>query len=190
MTAPESAAPAGGATTSDAPVSTLRGAGVDVDFRLVGRIVVALCLAALATLVIIFSVAGLDKNNQISQLHHHGVPVNLTVTGCLGLMGGSGSSPAGYSCTGTFSIDGARHSGTIPGIAFHRPGTMLRAVVVPSDPALFTPAAILAGEQTSWRVFLLPAILLVVLVALIVTVILWRRRARPLAEAGTPSPSA
>src|SRR5580692_10409535 len=65
-------------------LSTLRGAGAGLDARLVGRVVGALLLVALALAVVIFFVAGLHKNTQISQLRHHGVPVRFTVSGCIG----------------------------------------------------------------------------------------------------------
>jgi len=53
----------------------------------------------------------------------------------------------------------------------------LPAVVVPTDPALVSPVTTLAGEHTSWKVFILPAILLLVL-ALLVGAIILRRRHR------------
>lgn len=182
MTDPEASDPTAPARNADAPLSTLRGAGVDIDVRVVGRVVVILCLVALAALVIIFTLAGVHKNSQINRLRHNGVPVDVTVVHCLGLLGGSGSNAAGYSCTGTFSLDGSRHNETIPGIGFHTPGSSLRAVVVPGDPALLSPVDVLAGEHVSWGVYLLPAVLLVVLALFIVAIIVRRRR--------TPTPPA
>jgi hypothetical protein len=182
MTDPEASDPTAPARNADAPLSTLRGAGVDIDVRVVGRVVVILCLVALAALVIIFTLAGVHKNSQINRLRHNGVPVDVTVVRCLGLLGGSGSNAAGYSCTGTFSLDGSRHNETIPGIGFRTPGSSLRAVAVPGDPALLSPVDVLAGEHVSWGVYLLPAVLLVVLALFIVAIIVRRRR--------TPTPPA
>jgi hypothetical protein len=141
---------------------------------------VALLLAALAVLVVILFIAGTHKNSQITQLHRHGVPVAIRISGCRGLLGGSGSNPAGYACRGSFTLDGSRHNESIPGNTLHPPGTMLRGVAVPGDPALVTTAGALAAEQASGRVFILPAILLVVLVfgtgAFVVTLRPRRRR--------------
>jgi hypothetical protein len=118
---------------------------------------------ALAVLVVVLYVAGFQKNAQITRLRRHGVPVEVTVSGCLGLMGGSGSNLAGYDCRGTFTIDGHRYNEAIPGNTFHRPGATLRAVTVPDDPALLSTVRALATEHPSQSVFILPTILLVVL---------------------------
>jgi hypothetical protein len=186
MTAPESTSPPGAATSSAEPLTKLRGAGVDVDVRRVGRVVVGLSLVTLAALVIIFSIAGANNNNQINRLHHDGVPVAVTVTKCLGLIGGSGSNGAGYSCDGVFTLDGHRYTEAIPGSGFHAPRSSLRAVVVPGDPALLSPVSILATQHASGRVFILPGVLLVVLLLLVGT-ILYRRRRHAV---GSPSPTA
>ena len=98
--------------------------------------------STLAVLVVVFTVAGVHSNNQTDALHDHGVPVTFTVTGCLGLLGGSGSNAAGYSCHGTYALDGHRYTEALPGTAFHRPGAAVAAVAVPGDPALVSPAAI------------------------------------------------
>ena len=100
----------------------LRGASVEVDARRVGHAVVGICLTALAATVIVLFVAGIQKNAQITRLRRQGVAVEVTVSGCLGLMGGSGSNLAGYECKGTFSLDGHRYSDAIPGSAFYSPG--------------------------------------------------------------------
>jgi len=185
MTAPESTAPAGPGPSQE-PVSTLRGASVNYDARRVGRAVVGLCLVALLVLVVIFTVAGVHKNSQINRLHHDGVPVTVTVTSCLGLMGGSGSNAAGYSCTGTFAIDGKRYSESLPGTAFHNAHSTLAAIVVPSDPALVSPTSIANSEHAGLSVFLVPAILLVGLLLLVGLIALLQRRSRSAAPPAPP----
>ena len=132
MTASEPPAPAGPPRSSDEPVSTLRGAGVNYDARRVGQVVGGLILVTLAALVVVFTVAGVHKNSQINRLHHDGVPVTVTVTSCLGLMGGSGSNAAGYSCTGSFTVDGHRYTESLPGIGFHQVGSTLPAEWCPA----------------------------------------------------------
>ncbi len=139
--------------------------------------VLGIVLATLAVLAVAFTVIGIHNNRQIDQLRNQGVPVAVTVTSCQGLLGGSGSNAAGYTCRGAYELDGHRYNEVLPGTALHAPGTVVRAVAVPSDPTLVSPVSVVDAEHASASVFILPAVLLVVLVALLVVLVL-RRRAR------------
>ena len=185
MTAPERAPSAGAppGASEEKALTTLRGAGVQVDVRRAGRVIGALCLVALAVVAVVLLVAGNHKNAQITQLKTHGVGVTVTVSGCLGLLGGSGSNPAGYACKGTFTLDGHRYSEDIPGTALHDPGTKVQAIAVAGDPPLLDTLAAVAREHTSSGVFVVPAVLLVVLMVLVGGLGLRRRRLR-----GAPPP--
>ena len=171
---------------SGEPLMSLRGAGVDVDIRRAGRALVVVCLVALAVVTVILFLAGADKNAQITRLRQHGVPVVVTVSRCLGLMGGSGSNLAEYQCTGTFTAHGHPYDVAIPGTALYPPGAKLSGVTDPSDPALLSTNAVLAGEHPSWKVFILPIILLVILVLLVVGLVLRRRLVRGVTEPFPP----
>lgn len=160
----------------DEALSTLRGAGVDVDVRRLGRVFVAACLVALAVLTAVLFVAGADKNAQITDLHQHGVAVRVTVSSCLGLLGGSGSNGAGYACKGTFTLDGHRYTEAIPGNSLYPPGAKIRAVAVPGSPPLLSTARAVHSERASWRVFVVPTVLLLVLVLGVGFLVLRRRR--------------
>jgi hypothetical protein len=73
----------------------------------------------------------------------------------------------------------------LPGDSFHRPGSTVAAIAVPGDPALVSPASIVATEHSSSGVFVVPAILgglFVVLVALLVVLRGRRRRGAESAE--------
>ncbi|HEY5025889.1 MAG TPA: hypothetical protein VII76_13000 [Acidimicrobiales bacterium] len=175
MTGPEDATPEG-PDTSGAALTTLRGAGVQVDVRRAGRVIGSICLVGLAVLIAVLYVAGIHKNDQINQLHQHGVDVTVTVSGCLGLLGGSGSNPAGYACTGTFTLDGHRYRESIPGNTLRPPGTTVDAVAVPGNPPLLDTHHAVATSHASASVFVVPTILLVVLVALLVGVLVLSRR--------------
>jgi hypothetical protein len=191
MTAPEAPSPSGSSgppRSPREPISTLRGAGVNYDARKVGRVVVGLCLLTLAVLVVIFTVAGVHKNSQINQLHHDGVPVTVTITHCFGLMGGSGSNAAGDSCTGSFTVHGARYTESLPGTAVHHIGSTVLATVVPNDPALVSPNNILRTEHSSLSVFVLPLVLLAVLVLLVALIVMLRRRSARTAPPPAPDP--
>ncbi len=165
-----------GAAGSGDRVGQLRGAGVQVDARRLVQVAIALVLITLAILAISFTVVGIHKNQQADQLHARGVPVTFTVTGCLGLLGGSGSNAAGYSCHGTYTLHGHTYNESLPGSAFHQPGSTIDAVAVPNDPALVSPVAIAGAEQSSASVFILPAVLGGILVLFVAVLAVRARR--------------
>lgn len=172
---------ADGRAAGELPLTPLRGGAVDVNRRLVLQVLGGLCVVGLAAVVAVLFVAGAHKNDQITRLHRQGVPVAITISGCLGQLGGSGSNQAGYSCRGTFSLQGRRYHEPIPGSTLYTQGTTLRGVAVPGDPALVTPAAVLRTEQASFSVFALPIVLAalwVILVAAGVVLTLRHRRLR------------
>ncbi|HVB05711.1 MAG TPA: hypothetical protein VNF07_05635 [Acidimicrobiales bacterium] len=141
----------------------LRGASVDVDLGRLARVAIALMMAGALALALALTVAGANKNAQITALRTRGLAVPIRVTGCLGLLGGSGSNAAGYACRGVYRFDGHRYAAAIPGNSLHPPGSTLQAVVVAGTPPLLTTASVLAGEHASARVFLAPAVIVLVL---------------------------
>jgi hypothetical protein len=169
-------------------VGQLRGAGVSVDGRRVGQVAIGIVLVTLLVLTIVFTLVGIHTNQQNDRLHNDGVPVTFTVTGCLGLLGGSGSNAAGYSCRGTYTLNGKTYSEQLPGDSFHRPGSTVPAIAVADDPALVSPASIVATEHSSASVFLLPIILFVVLLLLVALLLLVHRRHLG-SEAGRAQPA-
>jgi hypothetical protein len=146
--------------------TVLRGASVAVDVPRVGRVLAAAALAALAAVVAILFWAGARHNSRITALREEGVAVTATVSQCRGLMGGSGSNAAGYNCTGTFSLGGHRFDATLPDGALHARGSTVQLVTVPGDPTLVATSAAVRSERASDRVYVVPAVLLVLLVAL------------------------
>jgi hypothetical protein len=162
--------------TSSQPLTTLRGAAVEVDVRRATHLIVALCLTALGIAVLGLFMAGLHKNTQDTLLRQQGLAVEVTVTGCRGLLGGSGSNAAGDTCRGTFVLDGRRYNDTIPGDIIRAPGTTVRLVTAESDPEVIATAQQVNSEHASWKVFILPSVLMVVLVALVAAATLSRRR--------------
>jgi Protein of unknown function (DUF3592) len=135
---PVPGAPArGGDRSGDEPVGTLRGAGVSVDTRLVGRIAALVGVLAVAVAAVVLFVAGYQKNTQITSLQTHGVTVDAKVTGCIGLLGGSGSNDAGYNCTASYEYAGRQYTEGVPGN--DRPlatGSTVKGIVASDDPAL------------------------------------------------------
>ena len=141
----------------------------------------------LAVAVAVLFAAGVDKNAQITDLHQRGVAVQITVTRCMGLLGGSGSNPVGYACTGTVLLDGHRYREAIPGDTLYPPGAKIRGVAVSGDPPLLSTAHAVATEHASSNVFVVPTILLVVLLFLVGTVAFRLRTARRADPASLPA---
>ena len=111
------------------------------------------------------------------------MPVSVTVSGCQGLLGGSGSNPAGYACKGSYTFNGHQYVRAIPGVTLLHSGSVIQGVIVPTDPGLLSTPSAVAGQQASWRVFIAPAILLAV-VAVALGVLLARRRRQVPGNAG------
>jgi hypothetical protein len=162
----------------DRALTTLRGATVGVDPRRAAQITIAIGWVALAALVVVFYLIGINKNDQITSLKQHGVTVEDKVSGCLGELGGSGSNAAGYRCWGTYTIDGSRYTKDIPGNVLRATGSEVAAVADPSDPGLITTVAALDDERASASVFILPSVLLIALVLLTGVLALKTRSAR------------
>jgi hypothetical protein len=170
--------------TNEERVSTLRGAGVSVDKRrLVWWVLLFVAVGLLVASIALF-VAGARRNAQINELRQHGVPVAVTVSGCQGLLDGSGSNGAGYACKGTFSLDHVHYYETIPGDRLLSPGAKVSAVAVPHDSGLMTTTAVLSGEHASNGTYVLPSVLAVLAVVTVVTLVVVRRRTKP-AETGS-----
>lgn len=165
---PRAAAPEGGAR--------LRGAGVEVDGRRIGRLLLAAAVVGLALGAVVLGAATAKKNSELTALHAHGVEVAVTVTSCLGLAGGSGSNLAGYACDGRFELGGRTYEVSIPGSSFHRVHSRLTAVVDRGDPHLVSTPALLRNEHASAGAYLLPALLLLAAVAGGISLVAWWKR--------------
>jgi heme/copper-type cytochrome/quinol oxidase subunit 2 len=137
--------------------------------------VIGAALVVLLAVAVVLLVAGLNKNSQADSLHEHGIRVAVTVTGCQGLLGGSGSNPAGYACRGTYTFDARHFEEDIPGTALLHTGSVIRGVIVPNDPGLLSTPGEVADERASWNVFIAPVVLLAIVLG-VVAVIVWTSR--------------
>jgi hypothetical protein len=149
---------------------------VEVDSGRVARGLLGACIVAVAAVTAVLFAAGVHRNAQITSLRQQGVPIEVTVTKCLGVLGGSGSNAAGYSCRGTFVLNGKRYTHTIPGDTLLAPGTTVRLVTVESAPGLIATINQAKSDRASWGVFILPTVLLVVLAVLVAAIVVRRRR--------------
>lgn len=170
--------------SAEGSAGRLRGADVEVDARKVAWVALTVVVVTLLVLGIVFTVAGIRKNEQIQELRSHAVPIDVTVTSCVGLLGGSGTNFVGYSCTGAYEVAGKRYTAQLPGSEPHARGAVMHAVVVPNDPALISTAAFVSTERTSAFVFIMPAVFFsLVVLAPVVLIGIRRRRVQRIAFA-------
>jgi len=142
------------------PVAALRGAGVEVDTARAGRVAGWVAVAVVVAVGLVLLVAGFRKNAQIEDLRAHGVPVQVTVTRCLALIGGTGQSPAGYECTGTYVYGGVHFTEGLPGNGNLPVGSSVTGLVSSGDPALLSTPSTVGSEHTSLTVYVVPSLLL------------------------------
>ncbi len=157
-------------------VGALRGAGVQVDAARIKYVAAVLGLVVVMAVAGVVLVAGIRKNNQIDTLRANSVPVELTVTRCLALIGGTGQSPAGFECTGTYVYQGHTYSEGVPGTQNLPVGSTVHGIVAPSDPALFSTSQTVAAEHASVARVVLPAVVLAVAIGACVWVVVRHRR--------------
>ena len=137
----------------------------------------ALVLVALAVTSAALFAVGAQRTARSTSCHSQGVPVEAKVTGCLGLLGGSGSNAAGYDCQVTYVVAGHRYNEPVPGQSLRHPGSTVRVVVAAGDPALLPRPTAGQREHASWHVFILPVVLLALLAGGIAVVVVRRRSA-------------
>jgi hypothetical protein len=168
----------GADVAGEPPVAALRGAGVEVDTRRAGLVAAWLAVGAVVVVALVLLVAGYRKNAQINELRTHGVPVQVTVTRCLALIGGTGQSPAGYECTGTYAYGGRHYTEGLPGNANLPVGSGVTGVVASGDPALLSTPSAVASSHASFGVFVLPDLLLLATAGGVVWLLVRHRRRR------------
>jgi hypothetical protein len=155
----------------------IRGGGGVIDTRRLFRVVVGFTIVALVALVVVLTIEAVHKNSRIDALRHRGVPVDVTVTNCLGILSGTGITVTSFQCNGSFSLAGRSYNAVIAGSNVnHAAGDVVKAVADPQHPTSISTATSLVNAHSSWRPFITPGILFAVLVLLIVFAFWWSRR--------------
>lgn len=167
-------------------LTALRGAAaqrIDVRFwRFAGTAV----LAIFAVIVIVSFISAANDNSRIERLKSHGVSVVVTVTSCVGNIGGSGSNAAGYTCYGTYHVEGVRYHENIGSRAtMSTTGTRLRGVADPQRPSTIELASTLAKSSTSLSVYVVPSLLALLVLGL--SLVFYRRLSHRRGAARRPS---
>lgn len=164
-------------TDEAAADSYIRGGAGVVDTRRLFRILVGLAVVVLAAVVAVVTIQAADKNSRTDNLRHRGVPVDVTVTDCLGILSGTGVTVAYFQCSGSFELGGHSYHAIIGGSNInHQPGDVVKAIADPKHPTSVELASSLVNARSSWRPFIVPAVLFVLLVLLIAGALWWSRR--------------
>jgi len=152
------------------------GGGVDLDRKRVGAVLAGVSVIILVTLALVLAIDAARQNNRIDRLHANGVPVDVTVSSCLGMASGTGITESGFQCRGSFTVGGHSYNEVVNGTAdLHSPGQIIPSVTVPGDPTLLFTAASVSSMHSSLTRFVTPALLLL-LALLIIAMVLWRSR--------------
>ncbi|HVA43447.1 MAG TPA: hypothetical protein VNF50_08195 [Acidimicrobiales bacterium] len=147
-----------------------------VDTRALRRVLLWVALVGLVGASVGLMVSASLSNAGINRLRHHGRVVTATVSGCEGLLGGSGSNGVGYTCRADFSLGGRTWSEVLPGTSLRAPGSHLALVVAPTDPRDLATPAELVRERASWLGFVWAGLLLAAALALGLRAMAMRRR--------------
>lgn len=161
---------------ADEPAAYFRGASVAFERRQAIRVAAGFWLGLLALLLVVLSVAALGDTSRTSRLQRRGVPVTVTVTGCLAVASGTGETVSGSMCRGTYTLDGRAYRGLVHGM----PGTVaagrsVAAVVDPAHPSTLSTSTSVARGRASWEAFI-PAGVTALILSLSLAAIFGRRR--------------
>ena len=134
----------------------------------------ALVLAAFTVAVTVSFISAAHDNSRIQRLKTRGVPAVVTVTNCVGNIGGSGSNASGYTCHGSYRVKGVRYQEIIGSKSTLSPvGSTVQGIADPDRPTTIELASAVARSSTSSSVFVVSSVLALLLVAL--TLIFLRR---------------
>jgi hypothetical protein len=156
-------------------VSSLRGPAVQPIGRRFWNVAGALVITVLAVIVVVSFISAMNDNARIARLRSHGIPVLVTVTDCVGNIGGSGSNAAGYTCRGTYHLDHVTYHEVIGSkTTLSTAGTTVRCVADPARPSTIELTSAVASSSTSRSTYVVPGLLTLLLVALVM--LIYRRR--------------
>lgn len=127
----------------------------------------AVILVGLASIVVVSFVSAVIDNARINRLKNHGVSVIVTVTNCVGNIGGSGSNSAGYTCHGKYQVNGVLYQEIIGSkTSFSAPGSKVRGVADPAQTSTVEIASAVASSSSSSTVYIIPVLLALLVITL------------------------
>jgi len=153
------------------------GGGIEIETGRLVRFVVAACALVLIILVVALTISAVDQNDRQTRLQQKGVPVEVTVTGCVAISAGIGQAIVAYTCSGDFGLDGHRYNEVIGGTTIVHPvGEKLEGITVRGDPGLLSTAEAVDRKRSSWSAYVTPIVLGVAATILILGLVLWPSR--------------
>jgi uncharacterized membrane protein len=120
------------------------GGGAPTDAPRVLRIFAGVCLGLLAAVAVALIVGAVHENSRRHELQHHGVTVQVTVTSCVGTATGTGITVNGFTCRGSFVLNGHTYVDVIRGSSqLLARGSVLTGVADPRSPSVLSTAVAL-----------------------------------------------
>jgi hypothetical protein len=155
------------------------GGGVEVDNRRLFRWAGIICVLALAGVVVALAISAAADDSRQTRLKKHGVPVGVTVTGCVGIGSGIGQATYSYTCRGSYRLDGNDYNAVISGVNQALPaGEMIQGVTIRGEPGVLSTAEAAAKQHSSWTPFVTPIVVGAITVILAAGLALWSTRHR------------
>jgi hypothetical protein len=160
--------------------AALRGATGAAIGRTFWLIAGALSLLVFASFIIVSFLSAANDNARIDRMQTRGIPVIVTVTNCIGDIGGSGSNVSGYTCHGDYSLGSSTYHEIIGAMsALAASGAKVRGIVDPSQHGTVELASAVKRSSASSNRYIAPSLLSVVLVALALALLRIARRSDP-----------
>jgi len=160
---------------------------VTIQARRVLDAMAALCVVVLLALAVALTLSAAHGNAHLTALRHHGVPVQVTVTGCLGISSGIGMGVEYWQCRGSYSLGGQTYNEVIHGSrSMLDAGRRLPAIAVPGQPTLLTTVSGVAKAHSGSTLYVVSALLAVAAIGVILAWVLLSRRRRSRPQGGQP----
>lgn len=153
-----SATPAG--ASSDGGTYIRAGGGVEINPRRLANILIWIVVALLVAFSAYYGVAGAQENGHLNTLRHKGVPVSVTVTGCVGISSGVGMGIEYWQCSGSYALGAQTFNEVIRGSRrLLDAGQRIDAIAVPGQPSLLSTVSSVRGQHSSTADYIACAVL-------------------------------
>jgi len=128
----------------------LRGPSVARQPRLAGSALRWALLGVWVVSLAIETTANEQNNARLTRLQQHGIATHITIRSCIGNLGGSGSTGAGFTCSGSFQVAGIHKVATVNGLStFESPGATVIGVIDPSNLDYVATTSSVAASHTT-----------------------------------------